>query len=101
MINAVKYSHIGGKVTINAYKRGEFSLVEIIDNGIGMSDDKLKSIFKIDSSSSSKGTLGEKGTGLGLILCYEFMKKYNGDIVIISKECEGTRVSLKFPDKTA
>lgn len=101
LINAVKYSHIGGKVTINAYKRGEFSLVEIIDNGIGMSDDKLKSIFKIDSSSSSKGTLGEKGTGLGLILCYEFMKKYNGDIVIISKECEGTRVTLKFPDKTA
>lgn len=68
--------------------------VAISDSGIGMSQDKLEKLFKIGNAQSSKGTAGEKGTGLGLILCKEFVEKNGGKLGVESQEGNGTTFKI-------
>jgi signal transduction histidine kinase len=70
--------------------------ISVTDNGTGISDDLLKNIFFIGKKQSASGTAGEKGTGLGLILSYEFIKLNNGSIEIESQEGYGTTFTIKL-----
>lgn len=79
--NAIKFSIPGGKVIVNARLREDQSVeIEISDSGIGMSHDLKSKLFKISEKTSRPGTKGEPSTGLGLLLCKEFIEKHNGKI---------------------
>lgn len=78
--NAVKFTHINGTITISAKETGNVIEVSIKDSGIGMEPEHLKKLFRIDQKVRCAGTEGEMGTGLGLLLCKEFITKNQGDI---------------------
>ncbi len=96
--NAIKFSHSNGKVSISA-KTGE-NHVEIIvsDNGVGMDDETKKKLFHI-ASGSTKGTADEEGSGLGLILCKEFVEKHGGNIRVESEVGEGSSFHFTIPQE--
>ena len=96
--NAIKFSHPGEFVTIEAcYIPGNELQISVSDTGMGIAEDVKKSIFSIDKKQSIVGTAGEKGTGLGLMLSYEFVQLNNGSIDVQSESGEGTtfRIRLK------
>lgn len=90
--NAVKFSNIGGEITIGISKNPNSDLIDIYvkDNGVGISEENIVNLFKIDRHYMTEGTAGEKGTGLGLILCEEFAKMHGGHITIKSVLDEGS-----------
>ncbi len=95
--NAIKFTYEGGNITVKAEKDGGKALVSIIDNGIGMTDKVKEKIFRIDVSSSTKGTANERGTGLGLILCKEFIEENGGKIWFESEPGKGTTFFFTVP----
>jgi two-component system, sensor histidine kinase and response regulator len=95
--NAIKYSPRGNKIRVTVKKDGDFAVVTIKDNGIGISEANLNKLFKVNESGKTWGTEQEDGTGLGLILCKEFITKNGGSISIESEIDEGTRVSFTIP----
>lgn len=101
LTNAVKFSNSGGKVYIDMeYDNSDAAVFKIKDEGIGISPEKAKTLFKFEKSKSSKGTEGEKGTGLGLILCYEFIVKHGGKIWVESEEGKGSTFYFTIPGKS-
>jgi len=78
--NAIKFTGGGGKIQVTAAGRDGYIKVSVADSGIGISNNNINSLFKIDKAKSTRGTAKEKGTGLGLILCKEFVEKNNGKI---------------------
>ncbi len=92
--NAIKFSNKGGKVFISSFENGAMTEVVIRDEGIGMSRENLSMLFRIDTYYSTSGTSGESGTGLGLIICKEFVEKNRGRIRATSREGEGTAISF-------
>ena len=100
--NAIKFTQKGGNIEIGCVEtRRGVSLHEIYvkDTGVGISKEDLNKIFKIDNKFTRKGTENEEGTGLGLILCKEFVNKNNGNIYVESKLGQGT--TFKFSLKRA
>jgi PAS domain S-box-containing protein len=95
--NAIKFSYPGGKIDIYTETLDDEVKLNIKDYGIGMNIDMLGKLFKINENISRKGTSGEKGTGLGLILCYEFIQKNNCKIQLISDHSQGTLFTITFP----
>lgn len=93
--NAVKFTKPKGLVEIIFTKDKHGKLIKIKDQGIGISQDVLKDLFKIDKHVTTKGTNEEKGSGLGLIVCKEFMNLMGGNLTIDSKENHGTTINLK------
>lgn len=90
--NAIKYSVSGGSIYITSLQNGHSKVeIAVIDNGIGIEEDKITRLFKIDQNISTPGTNREKGTGLGLILSKEFIDKMNGSIEVESKPGKGSR----------
>lgn len=95
--NAFKFCNFGGNVTVSATQECGDVTISVQDDGVGM-DHKTKSkIFSIDSKTSQFGTKGEKGSGLGLILCKEFMEKHGGRIWVESQLNSGCKISIFFP----
>ncbi|MFO7728416.1 MAG: MASE3 domain-containing protein [Desulfonatronovibrio sp.] len=92
IFNAIKFTPQGGNIYVTAKQAGSLVEVCVHDEGIGMNDAILSSIFSIDKSKIQFGTEGEKGTGLGLILCKEFVEKHGGKIRVESQPGEGTKV---------
>lgn len=88
--NAVKFTHRNGKVCINAEQKDEQIVVRVSDTGIGMSTEKQKKLFNISEKIQMRGTENEAGTGIGLILCKEFVEKHSGKIWIESAEGKGS-----------
>jgi PAS domain S-box-containing protein len=88
--NAIKFTKQGGDIKISAEKRSNEILVSIRDNGIGIAPARLEKLFRIDENDSTPGTNNEKGTGLGLILCKEFLEKHGGKIWAESEQGKGT-----------
>jgi signal transduction histidine kinase len=72
--------------------------ITVSDNGIGMDDNTLSSLFQIDNSKTTKGTANEKGTGLGLIICKEFIEKHGGSIRAESAPGKGTSFIFFMPE---
>lgn len=95
--NAIKFTHPGGEIIILTKKHHEKLRVSISDNGVGISKANLQKIFRIDESTTTSGTLKEKGTGLGLILCKEFIAKHQGNIWIESEEDKGSSIYFTLP----
>jgi len=95
--NALKFTPEGGEISISEEKQGDTVAIKIKDNGIGISKDKLNSLFKMDGKKSSYGTAGEKGLGLGLQLVYEFVELNNGKIEVDSEEGKGTQFTISLP----
>lgn len=92
--NAIKFTNKGGLIEINADETDGLVEVSVIDNGIGIPADKLQSLFRIDSNYSTCGTAQEKGTGLGLVICKDFVERHGGKIWAESKVGEGTKFSF-------
>jgi signal transduction histidine kinase/ligand-binding sensor domain-containing protein/DNA-binding response OmpR family regulator len=97
--NAIKYTYPGGKVEISAFEDKDETQISISDNGVGMDAKSLENIFHVTTHRSASGTLGESGTGLGLIICKEFIEKNNGSIVASSQPGIGTTFTLSLPVK--
>ena len=97
--NAIKFTEKEGKIIIRVYCYNENNIIEVEDNGIGISEERIEKLFKISEISSTKGTDGEKGTGLGLVMCREFMDKQSGKIEIESKIGKGTKLKMYFPNR--
>lgn len=95
--NAVKFSLPGGKIYIEGKKEVENIVVKIKDEGIGMDEETLQNLFRIDVAQSSRGTAGESGTGLGLILCKEFINRHNGKILVESQKGKGSTFTIVLP----
>ena len=95
--NAIKYTNFGGKVKVTAIDKTLYTEFTVADNGIGISSVRLAKLFKIDEKIATLGTENEAGTGLGLILCKEFIGKHNGEIWIESEENGGTTVHFNIP----
>jgi two-component system, sensor histidine kinase and response regulator len=96
--NAVKYTDKEGKVFIKANTGVDAKLViSIADNGVGIAPDDLQKIFKLDQKASTPGTEGEQGTGLGLLLCKEFVEKNGGSIRVESNLNQGSIFVFSLP----
>lgn len=98
LTNAVKYSHDGSSIKIETKDVGKKVELYVIDNGVGISDEKKLNLFKI-ASSSSIGTSGEVGTGLGLYVCMQIIKNSGSELKINSKEGEGTTAMFTLDKK--
>ena len=88
--NSIKFTKDGGKISIFSSNKEEFIQVTVSDSGMGISEEDIKKLFKIDVHHTQIGTGEEKGTGLGLILCKEFVSKNGGDIWVESKLGKGS-----------
>jgi len=88
--NAIKFTGEEGEIKITADNCGEEIIVSISDNGVGIDPERIEKIFRIDDSESTPGTNNEKGTGLGLILCKEFVEKHGGKIWVESEQGKGS-----------
>jgi signal transduction histidine kinase len=87
----LKFTCAGGSVKISAYATADhFVTIEVKDTGTGIKPDILKKLFIIDANNKTKGTDGELSTGLGLILCKEFVEKNGGKIWVESEEGKGS-----------
>lgn len=95
--NAIKFTHPKGKISISVEEMEDELLVSVSDNGIGISKEDSKKLFKIDESYSTPGTKNEKGTGLGLILCKEFVEKHSGKIWVESEVGKGSTFKFSLP----
>jgi signal transduction histidine kinase/ligand-binding sensor domain-containing protein len=95
--NAVKFTHKNGMVQVNAEADEKHVEISVSDNGIGMSRETMAELFRIDANLSTRGTENEKGTGLGLFLCKEFVEKHNGKIWAESEEGKGSTFKILLP----
>lgn len=94
--NAIKFTPAGGTIKMNSCSDEGTATLVIEDSGIGMKPEVLEKVFRIDSGYTTKGTEGEEGTGLGLILCRELVEKNGGRFDISSIDGKGTRISVSF-----
>lgn len=97
LTNAIKYSNQGGSICVNAVRKQNEIIVNVIDSGIGMSKDVLDRLFSLENI-SRPGTTSEMGTGLGLILCKEFVERHGGSIHAESNEGQGSNFTFTIPD---
>lgn len=102
--NCIKFSYPDSKIDIKISRKGDFVEIAFIDYGVGIKKHNLKSIFSTSKSTSTQGTLGERGTGFGMPLVKKYIKKYGGDIFISSKHVEeypqehGTTIQILVPN---
>jgi len=95
--NAIKFSHTKGEVVIHAATEGEFVVVSVSDNGVGIEEESLKNIFKTPETIQSPGTMGERGSGLGIAICKTFIESHGGEIWAQSTPGVGTTFYFKLP----
>jgi signal transduction histidine kinase/ligand-binding sensor domain-containing protein/AraC-like DNA-binding protein len=95
--NSIKFTEKGGKITIKTEESENMVILAVADTGIGMSNEVKEKLFRIDQSVAQTGTAGEAGTGLGLIICKEFVEKNNGTIWVESELNKGTTFFVKIP----
>jgi PAS domain S-box-containing protein len=95
--NAIKFTPRGSKIEVMASKKLNTAEITVADHGVGMSNEVKNSLFKISDSRSLDGTEGEKGTGLGLILCSEFVEMNGGEIRVESEPGKGSSFIFTVP----
>ena len=96
--NAIKYTHPKGRIQINSAKENDsYAFVSIKDDGVGMNPETIANLFKMEKSVSAFGTDNEKGTGLGLLVCKEFIDKNKGKLEIISSLGSGSEFKFTLP----
>ena len=97
LANAIKFTHEKGSIKIGAKDSGKAVKITITDTGVGIKKEDIDNLFRIDADFSTKGTANEKGTGLGLIICKEFIALNNGDIRVESEIGKGSRFIVTLP----
>jgi signal transduction histidine kinase len=101
--NGVKFTNPGGKVTLTVEEKDDFIVTSVSDTGVGIPEEKLCTLFKLGESVdkvetySTPGTAKEKGTGLGLMLCKEFVEKNDGTIRVTSQVGKGSTFEFSLP----
>jgi len=96
--NAIKFTQPKGRITIEAVVDKQNKLtVSVSDNGVGMANERIDKLFNLNESYSTSGTLNEKGTGFGLILCKEFIERNNGRIWVESEKGKGSTFYFTIP----
>ena len=98
--NALKFTHRNGHVLVYAFSdKDEQAQITVSDDGVGMKKELLDNLFKIHEKVSETGTENEKGTGIGLLLCKEFVEQHGGELWVNSKPGEGSEFSFTMPVK--
>ena len=97
--NAIKFTPAGGHITISSVHDAGSVNISVKDTGIGMSEEQISSLFCLEQSVPVTGSSEEKGTGLGLLLCKEFVDMHGGVIRAESVPGKGTTFSFTLPDK--
>lgn len=95
--NAIKYTPDSGTVTIRSKKNPDNTEISVTDTGIGIPEDIASKLFRIETNVSKPGTADEKGTGLGLVLCREFVEKQGGKIWVVSQPEKGSTFIFTVP----
>jgi signal transduction histidine kinase/Tfp pilus assembly protein PilF len=99
VLNAIKFTPKKGIVHIHAFENPTNVIITIKDSGIGMHQDLINDLFKTETKNNRVGTENEPSTGLGLVLCKEFVEKHNGQIWAESEEGKGSTFHISFPKK--
>lgn len=97
LTNAIKFTHTEGTITVSYQEKGSMYEFVFEDNGVGIPKENLDKLFNIDTKVATYGTANEPGTGLGLILCHEFMEKNEGTIRVESEVGKGSRFIISLP----
>jgi len=95
--NAIKFTQPNGKITVNSVVKQNELTISVIDTGVGISKERINNLFNICEGYSTQGTQKEKGTGLGLILCKEFIEKNSGKIWVESEAGIGSAFYFSLP----
>jgi len=95
--NAIKFTNSGGKIDIRAISNPTCTEIIVSDNGVGINEKVKKKLFSLDENYSSTGTANEKGTGLGLLICKEFVEKHGGKIWVESESGIGSDFKFTLP----
>lgn len=95
--NAIKFTNPEGKIEIVAIQKKDLVEVTISDNGIGINKEKLNDFFMLSQVTSTVGTANEKGSGLGLLICKEFVEKHGGKIWVESEFGKGSDFKFTLP----
>ena len=97
--NAIKFTNPGGSIVISAEQKQNELMITVSDNGTGIKKESINKLFRIEESTSTIGTQNEKGTGLGLLLCKEFILKHNGRIWVESEWGKGSEFHFTLPNR--
>lgn len=97
--NAIKFTPDGGHIEVSAKEADGQIQISVTDTGVGISEEESQNLFRIDSKVKRKGTNNEDGTGLGLILCHEFVNKHQGKIWVESTPGKGSEFTFTIPAK--
>ncbi len=95
--NAIKFTHPQGQITISAESKKDKVEIAISDNGVGIKNENIEKLFRIAENQTTLGTKNERGTGLGLILCKEFIEKHGGKIWVESEAGKGSKFYFTIP----
>lgn len=95
--NGIKFTYEGGTVTVTVESESNNLKISVEDNGTGIDSKSLKNLFHLDKISTKNGTQGEKGTGLGLVLCKDFVERHNGKIWVESELGKGSKFIFTLP----
>ena len=95
--NAIKFTKPEGRIFLSASELNNLVEITVLDNGVGINEENLYGLFRIDVNQSTRGTANEAGTGLGLILCKEFIELHQGDISVKSEKGKGAAFSFTLP----
>ena len=106
--NAIKFTPEGGRIEISSSEMGNTVEITVADNGIGMGEEAIAGLFRLDNMQTRRGTAAEKGTGLGLLLTRDFVEKNHGTIRVTSEPGKGSRfiftlsaISPRYPQNSA
>jgi len=95
--NAIKFTESNGKIDINAVSNPDHIEISVTDNGVGITEENQQKLFGTDLNFSMQGTENESGTGLGLMLCKEFVEKHGGKIWVESQVGKGSKFLFTLP----
>jgi len=95
--NAIKFTPKEGFIKVSAEVHDGYVHISVTDNGVGIKPEAIGKLFKIETSFTTRGTENEKGTGLGLLLCKEFIEKHRGKINVESEPGKGSKFIFMLP----
>ena len=95
--NAIKFTPEGGTVTIGGQFDRDRCEISVTDTGVGLTPEQIEKLFSLGDQNSTRGTKGEKGTGLGLLLCHDLLDKNGGEIIVTSEPGKGSKFAFNLP----
>jgi len=96
--NSIKFSRTDGEIEIKSNKIDGYYEISVSDSGVGIKNENLDKLFRFEEHLTTRGTESEEGSGLGLILCQEFVKRHNGKISVESEIDKGSKFVFTIPD---